>query len=254
MAKKKKKQLRAAARVGTCAYCGAAGVNTTDDHVFPESWHPDGFPPSQMLLVPSCSPCNHSYGRREERMFLPLVMMLPTDPRTSGLAQRAMRAADPAAGRDERDAAIRRRVGEALLRKTKIIPPMTSVQDTMWTRTGRLIGVVGETDRGEVLGTPVVEFGWENLEPVAIKFLRGCYFDVYGQPLPKTPAPWAKTAVRDPAEVVAQLAATPGAVTRGGFPFSFVMASTKPEHTLGVFVLWDQVVVWASNIQVPAAR
>lgn len=254
MAKRKNKKSHKNLNTGTCAYCGAADVAITIEHVFPESWYPDNFVRAEMLTVPACSPCNHRYGQLEERMFLPLVLSLPTDPRTKALVARASRTANPSAGRDERDSKIRRRVGESLLRKTKIVGPRATVHGAMWTRTGRQIGPVGETlGGGLAFGTPVVEFGWENLEPIAIKLLRGCYFSVYATPLPQTPVPWAKSFTDNPQYHITELTNAPGAVVRGGFPFSFVLApmTTTPGLAAGMFSLWEEIVWWATNIPVP---
>lgn len=224
-------------KIGTCAYCGADGVEVTDDHVFPDSWYPDDHPPSERLLVPSCSPCNHRYGQLEERMFLPLTQMLH-DPRAEALQKRAQRTADPSAG--------------SFLGKTTIIGPRASVPPgAMWNRTGRKVGIVGESELGEVIGTPVVRFGWENLEPIIFKLLRGCYYAVHGKPLPQDPPLWAQAAVKDPTPVIEQAAAIPGAVVRGAYPFKYILVSAKPEMTLGFFILWDEIVLWAGNIPQP---
>src|SRR5580698_2863276 len=100
-----------ATNTGICAHCGET-AEITIEHVFPESWYPDEFRPSEMLTVPACQPCNHGSGRNEGRVFLDLVSTLPDDPRTASLVQRAMRAADPAAGRNEKDSSHRRGKGE----------------------------------------------------------------------------------------------------------------------------------------------
>ncbi len=68
---------------GTCPFCGKQDVELTREHVFPESWYPDGTPQALMVVVPACWPCNQRHAAIESRLFLPLVMQLD-DPRVAG--------------------------------------------------------------------------------------------------------------------------------------------------------------------------
>lgn len=108
-------------KTGTCAYCATTDVVLTIEHVFPQSWYPDDHPPSAMLTVTACSPCNGAYDRIEKKLFLPLVMSLPTDPRTDSILERAIRSAEAAAGKSERDREHRQKKAEAFFRRTKIV-------------------------------------------------------------------------------------------------------------------------------------
>jgi hypothetical protein len=61
------------------------------EHVFPESWYPNGTPRASMVLVPACRKCNGDHGRIEERTFLPLVGGLPCgDPAIRSIIDRAL--------------------------------------------------------------------------------------------------------------------------------------------------------------------
>jgi hypothetical protein len=83
---------------GTCAYCATDGVEIEGEHVFPESWYPDGYSRLLMLIVPSCRTCNDGFNRVEQRLFLPFMMSLPPDPRMAGLTEQAIRSAETNAG------------------------------------------------------------------------------------------------------------------------------------------------------------
>jgi hypothetical protein len=203
-----------------------------------------------MLTVPGCLPCNREYGKLEERMFVPLVTMLPTDDRTASLVERALRAVDPAAGRNPKDAAFRRRLGESILRRTTVLPPgQKPSMEPAWTRTEPQAGQVGETETGEpVIGTAMLNFGFKNLEPIAIKLLRGCYYHVNGRPLPRTPEPWGRLYTPALQTMKAEFTGRPGAVTRGSFPFSFSLRSDMEQGLAGgFFALWDELLLFASN-------
>jgi hypothetical protein len=105
---------------GTCAYCAAENVVLTVEHIFPESWHPDDHLPSAMLTVPACSPCNGNYDRVEKKLFLPLVISLPTDPRTSTILERAIRSAEAKAGKSERDREHRQKKADSFFRRASV--------------------------------------------------------------------------------------------------------------------------------------
>lgn len=239
---------------GTCAYCAAEDVVLTIEHVFPESWYPDEHPPSAMLTVPACSPCNANYDRTEKKLFLPLVISLPTDPRTSSILERATRSAEEAAGKSERDREHRKKRAESFFRRAKVVGPEVEVE-TPWTPMGRPLGEF-VTDNGLVVqGTPTVHYGWENLEAIAIKFLRGCYFARFGTPLRSDGRIWARAFTEDPRELVGRWQRIPTCTTTGDFPFSYCLAVDADQARAGAFfVLWDSLVLFASNLPVPSEQ
>ena len=185
----------------TCAYCAAVNVVLTTEHVFPESWYPDNHRPSEMLTVPACSPCNANYDRFEKKLFLPLVVSLPTDPRTESILERAIRSAEASAGKSERDSEHRKKRAESFFRRSSIAGPEHEV-DAPWTPMGRPIAMFVTEAGLSVRGTPTVQFGWENLEAIAIKFLRGCYFDRFKRPLSSDHEIWAHTFAGDPRSLI----------------------------------------------------
>jgi hypothetical protein len=71
----------------------------------------------------SCGPCNATYDKVEKRLFLPLVVSLPTDPRTASILERALRSVDPRAGKNLRDSNHRQLRNESFLRRTSMVMP-----------------------------------------------------------------------------------------------------------------------------------
>lgn len=92
-------------KAGKCVHCLKDPVERNWDHVFPESWYPDTTPPNlEKWKIPSCIPCNDSLGVMEDDLFVLLAHALdPYHPGSAGLYDRAKRAIDPEAGKDERD-------------------------------------------------------------------------------------------------------------------------------------------------------
>ncbi len=90
-------------KVQGCAYCGIACICEIE-HVFPESWYPDGHTPSQMLTVPGCAECNRGLGKIEERLFLLFAATMPdSDVRLASIRERAQRAISPSTARVDED-------------------------------------------------------------------------------------------------------------------------------------------------------
>lgn len=84
-------------------------MELNSDHVFPRSWYPDSSALNlEKWQIPACLECNREYGKLEEEMFVRLGLCInPNTPETSGLVERARRAIDPSAGKNERDANAR---------------------------------------------------------------------------------------------------------------------------------------------------
>ena len=90
---------------GKCVHCLEDPVERNWDHVFPVSWYPDTTPPNlDKWKIPSCIDCNDALGVMEDDLFVILGHVLdPCHPGSAGLYERASRAIDPEAGKDERD-------------------------------------------------------------------------------------------------------------------------------------------------------
>ena len=161
-------------------------------------------------------------------------------------------AADPAAGRDQKDSNHRRARGEDLLRRSTILPPDARVPGALWTATGPIAGRVGETEDGTPIeGLVTLYRSHETVEPVIVKFLRCCYFAVYGDPMPREPAPWVRSFTPELQSTLDQFLALPGVVTRGSFPFKFsIVRIGKYAHAW--FELWEHLRYFASNQPVPS--
>ena len=102
---------------GLCVHCLGWSDQLTWDHVFPESWYPDTTPRDmEKWKVPTCQPCNADYGRLEERLLVRMALALsPDDARAAGIPERALRAIDPDAAKNERDRARREALRHRIL-------------------------------------------------------------------------------------------------------------------------------------------
>ena len=184
-------------------------------------------------------------------MFLPLALMLPSEPRLATIVERAIRSADPSSGKSARDSGGRRARGNSILRSTRLVDPKAPVS-TMWTPAGRQVGEF-LTEMGETIAAvPVVSFDWKHCEEIAIKFLRGCYFAATGAVLGTTRPAWARNFLQDPSDIVAEWERMPGATAYGAFPFRYVLATDTEGRAGAAFVMWDFLTLFAANL--PATR
>jgi hypothetical protein len=95
-----------------CPYCRNEILGTVErEHVFPDSWYPEGTDPRiERSTVPSCSGCNRSYGKIEERLLRAWGLCLPDNAEASrGIPARVLRSLDQAAARNPRDADFRKK-------------------------------------------------------------------------------------------------------------------------------------------------
>jgi hypothetical protein len=217
-----------------CAYC-VENKRTEREHVFARSWYPK-LPPN-VLTVPSCRRCNGNYGRLEERLFLPLVMAMPPGPLTNPLMKRALRAADSAAGVGLRDVSHREARYRSFMRRVSILGDLEPA-NAAWTPAGRISGDVTTPAGLLVRGTPTVELKPAEVDAIAIKFLKGCYYDITGAPLPANIRCGAQGFTRDPRDLIEQVKNLPGYQTRGAIPFETGFLIDGPT-SLFIFVLWD---------------
>ncbi|MFQ3454132.1 hypothetical protein PMN64_12555 [Bradyrhizobium sp. UFLA01-814] len=105
------------AEIGKCVHCLRDGVELTSDHMFPKAWYPDATPETlERWTFPSCFDCNQQYSKIEGDLLNRVALALDTKHEASqGLADAALRAMDPKAGRDEKDAAARAARGRKML-------------------------------------------------------------------------------------------------------------------------------------------
>jgi hypothetical protein len=98
-----------AKKLGKCVHCLRDNVELTDDHMFPKSWYPHATPDNlEKWKIPSCLECNQSYGKLENDLIGRVALTLDAaHPASKGLAEKALRAINPAAAKNEGDAAAR---------------------------------------------------------------------------------------------------------------------------------------------------
>jgi hypothetical protein len=95
--------------IGKCVHCLKDPVELTSDHMFPKAWYPDTTPENlEKWQIPACVPCNNRYGKIENDLLGRVALTLDSkNPASTGLAEKALRALNPAAARNEGDAAAR---------------------------------------------------------------------------------------------------------------------------------------------------
>jgi hypothetical protein len=84
-------------------------VDRTWDHMFPKGWYPNTTPENlEKWQIPSCLECNQRLGKLENDLIGRIALTLGAqNPASKGLAEKALRAINPAAARDEGDTAAR---------------------------------------------------------------------------------------------------------------------------------------------------
>ena len=94
---------------GQCVHCLQFHDQLTWDHVFPEAWYPNTTPENtEKWKVPSCGPCNKAHGKNEAELLVRFGLCIAPDQLSSiGIMDKALRALNPDAGRNERDSSAR---------------------------------------------------------------------------------------------------------------------------------------------------
>ncbi len=94
---------------GQCVHCLKEEAERNWDHVFPKSWYPDTTEADlEKWQIPSCVACNDRYGKLERDLIGRLGLALDAgNPASAGLADKALRAINPDAAKNEGDAAAR---------------------------------------------------------------------------------------------------------------------------------------------------
>ncbi|NPU15000.1 hypothetical protein HL666_29925 [Bradyrhizobium sp. 83002] len=97
------------AKIGKCVHCLRDGVELTSDHMFPQAWYPDATPENlEKWQFPCCFECNQRYSKIEDDLLNRFALVLDAKhPASQGLVDAALRAIDPNAGRNEKDAGAR---------------------------------------------------------------------------------------------------------------------------------------------------
>ena len=154
---------------GRCVHCLKEFPSRTWDHVFPKSWYPETTPPNlEKWQIPSCVKCNKEYGRLEEDLLIRIGLTLdPTDERSRGIVDKALRAINPHHGRNARDRSRRearkRKLFRELLLGTKI------------PNEGRYPGLdrTWGQEPHELIGIPISP---EHIDRLAKKVVRGIFY------------------------------------------------------------------------------
>lgn len=105
---------------GKCVHCLQHFEELTWDHVFPESWYPKSSPQDiEKWKIPSCLRCNREYGKMEDDLLIRLGLCInPQDPRSEGIAQKALRALKGEFGKNKKDKKIREAKRNKILRES----------------------------------------------------------------------------------------------------------------------------------------
>jgi hypothetical protein len=95
--------------IGKCAHCLKDNVELTDDHMFPKSWYPYTTEENlEKWTIPRCLKCNQRLGKLGRDLIARVALTLDANnPSSNGLADKALRAINPAAAKNESDAAAR---------------------------------------------------------------------------------------------------------------------------------------------------
>jgi hypothetical protein len=234
-------------KTGICAYCGNTDVNTEVEHVFPESWYPDGHPRTNMITVPSCMRCNRDYGRAEERLFLPFACALPANEGNASVFERAKRGADASAARDTRDASHRAARLRRFTEKSGVASPTETPNNAAWTTQGRPTGVIRTPSGLVVRGSITMEIDQGALDALSAKFIRGIYYYLRNIPYAGNAKIAGGMFTSDPTELLVGISKLPGCIVRREKPFQFAYMISPDETTIvAMFVLWDCHVVGAT--------
>ena len=94
---------------GQCVHCLQRHDTLTWDHVFPKAWYPTTTPDdTEKWKVPSCDRCNKDHGKNEAELLVRFGLCVsPEQASNMGIVEKTLRALDPGAGRNARDAAVR---------------------------------------------------------------------------------------------------------------------------------------------------
>jgi hypothetical protein len=107
-----------------CSYCrGETPLREiTKDHVIGESWYTTNAGDLEKWKVPACKPCNNELSRVEREILIRLALCLdPSEAAHLAIIEYAMRAIDPAAATNPRDAKHRLALQQKIKREMIIV-------------------------------------------------------------------------------------------------------------------------------------
>jgi hypothetical protein len=151
---------------GKCVHCLKDPVERNWDHVFPQSWYPNTTPENlEKWQIPSCVPCNSRYGKIEQDLIGRFALALDSkNPASAGLVETAIRAIDPAAGRDERDA------GARLAKQRKVLADVFNVEEVA---DAQVVPGLGERWGRPSAEQKAIKIPGEDLMDMTRKIVRG---------------------------------------------------------------------------------
>lgn len=232
-----------------CAYCGRANIKPEIEHVFPESWYPDGYPRTSMITVPSCSRCNRDFGRAEERLFLQFALSLPPSGATRSIVERAIRGADPDQGRGLRDTSHRAARKRGFNKRTSVVSAALPPSNAAWTPAPRPIGRV-QTPSGLVVdGSIVYQPDPQSMDALTAKLLKGTFFHLQKRPLKSEAVISGGLFLDDPSDLLRGMLQTGWCHVRKESPFQYAMLLAPDDLTTSaMFVLWDFIFIGAGSL------
>lgn len=205
---------------GVCAHCRGWCDDLTDDHTPPSSLFP-GVPPSELIVVPSCEPCNHGRSNDDEDLRLALTI--------------EHRAHEHAAARTPYATALRALTKPAQRRHAEAVASRIRVVDLV-------------TPAGIYLGKgTVLDVDMRRLEEVAVKITTGIFFEETKRPLAvghNASAGFAERFIdRDDPEARALygrvLAHPPRTIGADVFRYHFVRLDEDPDSTVVWMTFFD---------------
>lgn len=236
-----------------CAYCSEVVDSPEEEHVFPESWYPDGTLPSTMLTVPSCRPCNGSIERVEVRICRSLIMGVhPDNTAAKGVQERVfnsmnwLRAKGKTEADRKKDARVRDGVWKKFRRSTRVVPANEPIAAFPTSRPPR--SYMAQTEAGLwIRGRGIVSYDPADLDRITEKFVRGVYYFQTKTPLaPEVPIatpllpgdPW-ETAL----DLIDRANLHPHAVSPAFVYWGCDVTDDSPQTSLWLFLVWNEYVL-----------
>jgi hypothetical protein len=227
-------------RGGSCVYCLQTFPALEDEHVFPDSWYPDGTSPTlARYKVPACKSCNRGYGKVEERLLRGWTMCIDAShPAAAGILPRVLRSMTPAKGRSARDARRRDQTRRKVERSVRIVPASTA---KVLAPEGGPRGWTLLPSGLITLNGPAVPIQYSDVHTFVKKLIRGLYFVGTRGPLPLDVE--IGTCQVTPSYVAAESSRLK--LRRQGIPPGFAFwwgcLETDPSMMRWHFLIWGQV-------------
>jgi hypothetical protein len=133
---------------GRCVHCLEEFDSLTSDHVFPDSWYPDTTPENlEKWQMPACAECNKKHGRMEHDLLLRFGLCVdPSEPKSIGIAQKALRSVNPKHAKKEKDREHRGKRRDKVIRN--LIPHDLIPEESIFPNFGRYEGFPPEDQPG----------------------------------------------------------------------------------------------------------